>query len=457
VERDVAQQRADRRALRGPRRGVGNDPVLQYPEPQPRPEQLQHPPVTDPPGHLAHERVVIELPETVADVGIKHPLGAPVGLDPDGLKGLVGRASGPKPIACRQEVGLEDRLQDQLRRGHDHPVAHARDPKRPGTTSLPRLGDVDPPQRRRPIGPSLERCGKIVEEGRHPERLDVGDGDPIGAGRPSVCSHLVPGPAQDVAAGDLVEQGMEPAMRLLLGAAVQHALQRTGCVQAIGLRGGPSPHRALTDPLPATPASMKQGPFPGAGLCCPAPSSGTTTPSDCLSATRHFPALAGYRRELLPGPRRFGAEEALSSSHDTPLTIPRPLRRRVPWHPLQALWCRPWPSPAEWRLGSLLAAVAVFLTTPQASLDAADWSVAPRPASTPGSRPTPGAALPGTLASPRTGLPPAGCRELVARLHRRFLLSVTSAPELLDAHSAGIRQGPRIALGADTRRVACGQ
>src|SRR5215211_7752184 len=169
---------------------------------------------------------------------------------------------------------------------------------------------------------------------------------------------------------------------------------------------------------------MKQGSFPGAGLCCPAPSSGTTTPSDCLSATRHFPALAGYRRELLPGPRRFGAEEALSSSHDTPLTIPRPLRRRVPWHPLQALWCRPWPSPAEWRLGSLLAAVAVFLTTPQASLDAADWSVAPRPASTPGSRPTPGAALPGTLASPRTGLPPAGCRELVARLRRGALLSV---------------------------------
>jgi hypothetical protein len=65
-----------------------------------------------------------------------------------------------------------------------------------------------------------------------------------------------------------------------------------------------------------------------------------------------------------------------------------------------------------------------FLTTPQASLDAADWPVAPRPASTPGSRPTPGAALPGTLASPRAGLPPAGCRELVARLRRGALLSL---------------------------------
>jgi hypothetical protein len=76
-----------------------------------------------------------------------------------------------------------------------------------------------------------------------------------------------------------------------------------------------------------------------------------------------------------------------------------------------------------------------FLTTPQASLDAADWPVAPRPASTPGSRPTPGAALPGTLASPRTGLAPAGCRELA--LGYTINLPSTSAPELLDAHSSG--------------------
>src|SRR6266498_2952503 len=53
-------------------------------------------------------------------------------------------------------------------------------------------------------------------------------------------------------------------------------------------------------------------------------------------------------------------------------------------------------------------------------------------ASTPGSRPTPGVLLPGTLASPRTGLAPAGCRELVARLRRGALLSV-----VLGARAAG--------------------
>src|ERR1035437_2533651 len=35
------------------------------------------------------------------------------------------------------------------------------------------------------------------------------------------------------------------------------------------------------------------------------------------------------------------------------------------------------------------------------------------PASTPASRPTPGASLPGTLSTPRTGLSPAGSRELL--------------------------------------------
>src|SRR6266545_481680 len=54
------------------------------------------------------------------------------------------------------------------------------------------------------------------------------------------------------------------------------------------------------------------------------------------------------------------------------------------------------------------------------------------PASHPASRPRTGAFLPGTLASPRAGLPPAGCRELVARL-RGPPPTFSLAPELLDA------------------------
>jgi hypothetical protein len=183
---------------------------------------------------------------------------------------------------------------------------------------------------------------------------------------------------------------------------------------------------------------MKQGSFPPAGLCCPRPSGGTTTPSDSLVAARHFPVVAGYRRARFPDPQTRG--------HRGPLQFPRhPSGHSTPPTPEGSLAPAPGsqvPSmafatgmQARLPLGPLARG---FLTTPQASLHAADWPVALRPASTPGSRPRPGAALPGTLASPRAGLPPAGCRELVARLHRRFLLSVTSAPELLDAHSGGI-------------------
>ena len=55
------------------------------------------------------------------------------------------------------------------------------------------------------------------------------------------------------------------------------------------------------------------------------------------------------------------------------------------------------------------------------------------PAPHPASRPRTGALLPGTLASPRTGLPPAGCRELVARLRHEIVSSLTQRPSLLDA------------------------
>ena len=56
------------------------------------------------------------------------------------------------------------------------------------------------------------------------------------------------------------------------------------------------------------------------------------------------------------------------------------------------------------------------------------------PAPHPASRPRTGASLPGTLASPRTGLTPAGCPQLVDGLrHHNINLLVVMAPNLLDA------------------------
>ena len=141
----------------------------------------------------------------------------------------------------------------------------------------------------------------------------------------------------------------------------------------------------------------------------------TTAPSDSLSAARHFPG-APVIDGRAPGPRKARAEEGLSSSRDTLLHVPRPLRRRVLRRPLQVPKRLPWPSPNPHRLGTLCSPprrepsrrcrLRFTLRTEQLL----------HPASTPASRPDPGASLPGTLASPRTGLTPAGCRELLARL-----------------------------------------
>ena len=68
---------------------------------------------------------------------------------------------------------------------------------------------------------------------------------------------------------------------------------------------------------------------------------------------RPFPGVRPVIDRHAPDPRRVGAEEGLSSSLDNRLTVPRPLRRRVPRHPLQVPGRLPWPSPNPHRLGTL--------------------------------------------------------------------------------------------------------
>ena len=171
------------------------------------------------------------------------------------------------------------------------------------------------------------------------------------------------------------------------------------------------------------------------------PSSLLRPPPTASRRHRHFPGSPVIGGPA-PVPRRGGAEEALSSSHDSLLAVPRPRRRGVPRHPLQAPWWLPWPSPFHHGLGSplVLLAEASVTTLVGRMMLRTGQSLAPsqglrRSASTAGSRPTPGAVLPGTLASPRTGLTPAGCRELLARLrHDRSFAFMAS--ELLDARES---------------------
>ena len=122
---------------------------------------------------------------------------------------------------------------------------------------------------------------------------------------------------------------------------------------------------------------MKQGSFAPVGLCC-LDHRHYYDPLRLPLGRLPLPGITGYRQGCFPPPQD-GAEEDLSSSKDNPVTVPRPLRREVPRHRLQDQRCRPWPSPFRNRLGSSLSDPkgGPRVTTLQASLHVADWSLAP--------------------------------------------------------------------------------
>ena len=199
--------------------------------------------------------------------------------------------------------------------------------------------------------------GEFIEEDPHRLRsagCDVGDADTIDAGSASIGGHVVPCPDYCVAAGDPVEHVMEMTFRILLGTAVEHALQSTKGVQPFGL-----PDRALltsrhsSASLSATTCIGEVGALRSPGVVL---SHGLDRYYDPLRLPLENPPLpgaTGYGQVTLSTPRRAEAEEGLSSSRDTLLAIPRPLRRRVLRHPLQVLRCLAWPSPNPHRLGTL--------------------------------------------------------------------------------------------------------
>jgi hypothetical protein len=106
-------------------------------------------------------------------------------------------------------VCLKHWFKDDLRCRHGYPVAHRGETEWSEFAGLTGFGNVDSSESGRTVGSGLQVFGEFLEKGCHPGRLDVFDGHPIHAGRPLVCTNIVPGPRQDVASGDFVVEGME--------------------------------------------------------------------------------------------------------------------------------------------------------------------------------------------------------------------------------------------------------
>ena len=225
----------------------------------------------------------------------------------------MGRPFRSEPETDRREVGFEDRLEHDLGGRHHHPVSDRGDAERPGLARLARLGDVHSPQRLGPIrtGPQLPRRvrrGRLAPT-RHPRRRCRRWSRRRHRGRP-VGGHVNPRPPHHVAAGDLVEEGMEPTCAVLLGTAIEHALQSSNGIQTIGLSDGPSRHLGTHQRSSLRRrASMKQGPFAQGRLCCPARRH-YYDPLRLPLGRRPLPGFTGYRQDTLPTPAGSGPRRA---------------------------------------------------------------------------------------------------------------------------------------------------
>ena len=102
--------------------------------------------------------------------------------------------------------------------------------ERPGLARPARLGDMHPPQRPGPISARPQLRGEFFKERLHPGSLDVLSADAINPGRTLVGPHVIPRPPHHVAAGDLVKQGVEPTLGILLGTAIKHTLESSNAV-----------------------------------------------------------------------------------------------------------------------------------------------------------------------------------------------------------------------------------
>src|SRR5664279_478700 len=244
---------------------------------------------------------MIESVEKGLDVGVYHPRPARPHRIPHDLQGVVGAALRAEPEATGQEIGLHDRLNDDLEGLLDHPIPHAGNTQRAHLPRLTRFRDPDPSHRLRTVSPVPQTDRHLVEETLDTSGLDVGDGDGVDAGGTPVSAHLQPRAPGNVHAVDPVEQRVETTIRRPLGRRVQLVLQGPSAVK--GVVGLPAMHRLL----PVITNTDEAGVLRYDGLCCPRRSPLIQPPptTSRLDATSRMTVIrTGNSRAANPGPGR---------------------------------------------------------------------------------------------------------------------------------------------------------
>jgi hypothetical protein len=223
---------------------------IEHPGPQPRPQQLEHAPVRDPLADQLHQDLTVEHVKEAADVGVDHPPSAARHLATDDLHRVVRRSLRAKPERAAAEVGLKDRLDDDLGRRLHHPILDGGNAQRPRLRAAG-LGDMHPSHRHRAITPLTQLHLELVEERIDTRLLDLGDRDAINPGRAAIRPHLRPRPLQHIPAMDAIPERVEPSARRPLGRQVQLDLEFSDLV-LLGVVG-PGGH------APVLPSSSQHG------------------------------------------------------------------------------------------------------------------------------------------------------------------------------------------------------
>src|SRR5262245_55466531 len=172
VEVEIAEQWRDHPALRNAISTVGFQHNLQ---------QVQHVIIVDSFRYLAQQSVVPNVVKVAPQINVYD---ACLLLN-DGLRHAVDRFMscllGTIAKRARLEVGLKDRLQDQLKRPLHHPIPD-RGNRKDADFGAPVLGYFPLPSRKRLIGALNEFVPDLLEESLYALLLDDLEGDPVYAG-----------------------------------------------------------------------------------------------------------------------------------------------------------------------------------------------------------------------------------------------------------------------------------
>jgi hypothetical protein len=211
---EVGEQGAADTPLRAPPRWCRPSPCLPHADLPPLSQELQHPPLTNPPGDQAHQHLVGTDVHVGLDVGVHHRPAAHHGrLDPIDRLGRTALRS--TALGVGLDVGLEERL--------EHPLARVLDPALPPRGTPPRplsavwLGTVSPPSRLRVVAPASQVVRTGVTEAVHALALDLLETTTIAARAPALRPDGWPGPPPHLGPDHALVERRDPSVPAPVG------------------------------------------------------------------------------------------------------------------------------------------------------------------------------------------------------------------------------------------------